>query len=319
MKAVISLKYGPPKVLKIKDIEKPIPKENEALVRVKASSINSADLEQIKGTLFIRLSGPPRGRIIGSDMAGVVEAVGKNVVGIKVGDRVLADLYDLGFGAFAEYVCVPAKALSIIPQGISFERAATIPQAALCALQGLNKKQINSGDKVLINGAGGGMGSFAVQIAKSRGAVVTGVDRSDKFDFMRALGADTCIDFKTTNYTDTEQKYDLILDMNARHKAKEHKRTLTPDGTFVVVGGSIKSILATHIAGVRASSNSGKHMSLLVWKPNDKDDIETIMDMILAGEIEPAIDRTYKIDDVVEALEYCDAGNAKGKVVITLD
>ena len=318
MKAVILAGYGPPKNLKIENIDKPIPKDDEALVRVKASSVNSADLEQIKGAFMARLGGPSKGGIIGSDMAGVVEAVGKNATGIKVSDRVLADLYDLGFGAFAQYVCVPAKELSIIPVGISFEQAATIPQSALCALQGLDKKQITAGDNVLINGAGGGMGSYAIQIAKSRGAHITGVDRADKFDFMRSLGVDTCIDFATANYTETHEKFDLILDLNARHKAKEHKRALKPNGSFFVVGGSVKSILATHLVGARASSG-GKHMSLLMWKTNDKKDIVTILEMILAGEIEPVIDRTYKIDDVVAALEYCDAGNAKGKVVITID
>ncbi len=317
MKAVILARYGPPKNLLIKQTDKPIPKDDEALIKVKASSINSSDLEQIKGALLARLGGPSRGGIIGSDMAGIVEAVGKNVEGIKVSDRVLADLYDLGYGAFAQYVCVPAKELSIIPKGISFEQAATIPQSALCALQGLNKKQINPSDKVLINGAGGGMGSYAIQIAKNRGAVVTGVDRADKFDFMRAMGADTCIDFETTNYTETQQMYDLILDLNARHKAKEHKRALKPGGSFFAVGGSIKSILATHMAGSR--SGEDKHMSLLMWKTNDKNDIAAAFDMILAGEIVPAIDAVYKLDVVVAALEYCDAGNAKGKVVITID
>jgi NADPH:quinone reductase-like Zn-dependent oxidoreductase len=219
MKAIICPKYGPPDVLQLKEVEKPTPKDDEVLVKVHASSINSADFNNLRGTPMVRFGGfrKPRFKIPGSDVAGRIEAIGRNVKQFQQGDEIFADKSFPDFGAFAEYICVPEKNLTLKPARMTFEEAATIPQAAVAALQGLrNKKQVlyfQPGQKVLINGAGGGMGSFAVQIAKSLGAEVTGVDSTEKIDMIRSIGADHVIDYTQEDFTKSGETYDVILDM----------------------------------------------------------------------------------------------------------
>ena len=272
-----------------------------------------------EGFFLLRISGSMKNKILGSDMSGVVEAVGRNTTQFSIGDEVLADLYALGFGAYAQYVCVKESELSRKPKDVSFIDAASIPQAAICAYQGLQNREIGEGDEVLINGAGGGMGSFALQIAKSKGAKVTGVDREDKLELMRSLGADTVLDYNRTDYTQTGATYDYVLDMQANRRASKYKKALKQNGAYVIVGGKVSTILAVYIAGVRMKKSEGKSMSLFMWRPNDKSDISEILRMIEKGEVKPAVDAVYKFDDAIKAIEYCWEANAKGKVVLSME
>ncbi len=254
MKAIVCTKYGPPDVLELKEVEKPTPKEDEALVRVHAASLNAADFEMLRGTWSARFGGllKPRHTILGSDIAGRIEAVGRNVKQFHPGDGIWGDLSECGFGAFAEYVCVPENAVRLKPTSMTFEEAAAVPSAGVVALQNLrgvgssslsfllsDKGHIQSGQKVLIHGAGGGVGTFAVQIAKAFGAEVTGVDSTRKLDMLRSIGADHVIDYTQEDFTKSGQRYDLILDVVASQSIFDYKRALNPKGIYVMVGGSL--------------------------------------------------------------------------------
>jgi len=243
VKAIVYTKYGPPDVLELKEVEKPTPKDNEVLIKVHAASVNSWDWDLLRGTPFLnRLGGllKPKYKILGADIAGRVEAVGRNVKRFQPGDEVFGDLSECGWGGFAEYVCARENALALKPASMTFEEVAAVPQAAVMALQGLRDKgQIQPGQKVLINGAGGGVGTFAVQIAKSFGAEVTGVDSTRKLDMMRSIGADQVIDYTREDFTKSGQRYDLILDVVAYRSIFDYKRALSPKGIYVFVGGSM--------------------------------------------------------------------------------
>ena len=239
MKAIVYKRYGSPGVLKLREVDKPEPHANDVLVRVYATSLNAADVDQLRGTPFIRLGAPlkPKYRILGSDITGRVESIGGNVSRFQPGDEVYADLTDFGFGAFAEFVAVPENALALKPANLTFEEAAAVPSAGGVALLNLCiKRKIQPGQKALINGAGGGMGTFAVQIAKYFGAEVTGVDKAGKIDMLRTIGAEHVIDYKREDFTKSGQLYDLILDLAAHRSIRDYKRALTPDGVFVFVG-----------------------------------------------------------------------------------
>jgi len=244
MKASVFTQYGSPDFIELKEVEKTMPKDNEVLVKVVAASINSWDWEILMGKPFVNrlmagLLKPKRVKILGCDIAGRVEAVGKNVKLLQPGDEVFGDLSGCGWGGFADYVCPPENALALKPARMKFEQAAAVPQAALLALQGLRDKgQIQFGQKVLINGAGGGVGTFAVQMAKSFGAEVTGVDSTEKLDTMRSVGADQIIDYTLEDFTQNGQHYDLILDVAARHSIFDYQRSLSSRGNYVMVGGS---------------------------------------------------------------------------------
>ena len=317
MKALVISKYGSPESLTFKEFDVPAPGENEVLVKVRAASVNAADIEWMKGLFLVHFFGSPRNRILGSDMTGVVAAVGSSVCGFLPGDEVLADLYSMGRGAFGEYVCVSEKALSTKPKSLSFEQAATISQAGVLALQGLEAACIKNGSEVLINGAGGGIGSFAVQIAKNRGAVVTGVDRADKFALMRRLGADFCLDYRHQDYTQSGKQFDFILDMNADRRISAYKRALKVSGRLVVAGGKYSVIFRAYMAGAVAKKN--KKIGVLMWRTNDKKDIATLIRMVEENRISPAIDKVYPFAQAVDAVQYCWEGSAKGKVVISMD
>ena len=320
MKAIVYTKYGPPDVLQLKEVEKPTPKDNEVLVKVHAASLNATDLEYLRGSLISRLTGPlkPKYKILGCDIAGRVEAVGRNVKQFQPGDEVFGDLSVCGFGAFAEYVCVPENALALKPTSMTFEEAATIPQAAVLALQGLrDKRQIQPGQKVLINGAGGGVGTFAVQMAKSFGAGVTGVDSTNKLDMIRSLGADHVIDYTQEDFTKNGQRYDLILDVMGYHSIFDYKRALSPRGIYVLVGGSMALIFQVLFLGPWISMTGSKKMGILAQKPNK--DLAFIKGLFETGKVVPVIDRRYTLSEVPEALRYLGEGHAKGKVVITLE
>ena len=242
MKAIVCTKYGSPDVLQLKEVEKPTPSDDEVLVKIHATSVNAGDLETLRGMWVARFGGPrrPQYKILGTDVAGRVEAVGGNVKQFQPGDDVWGDLsFPYGFGTFAEYVCVSEKALALKPASMTFEEATTYPHSAIITLQNLRDKgQIQPGQKVLINGAGGGMGTFAVQIAKYYGAEVTGVDSANKIDMLRSIGADHVIDYTKEDYTKSGRRYDLILDVVAYRSVFDYRRALSPEGIFIFIGGS---------------------------------------------------------------------------------
>jgi NADPH:quinone reductase-like Zn-dependent oxidoreductase len=322
MKAIVYERYGPPDVLQLKEVEKPTPKDNEVLIKVHAASINSWDWELLRGKPFVNrlLFGllKPKIKILGADIAGRVEAVGRNVKQFQPGDKVFGDLCECGWGGFAEYVCARENALALKPASMTFEEVAAVPQAAAMALQGLRDKgQIQPGQKILINGAGGGVGTFAVQIAKSFGAEVTGVDSTRKLDLLRSIGADQVIDYTQEDFTKSGQRYDLILDVAAYHSIFDYKRALSPKGIYVMVGGSSARIFQTIFLGPLISMTGSKKLGILAHKPNKG--LDFMKELFEAGKVVPIIDRRYPLSEVPEALRHFGEGHAKGKVVITLE
>jgi NADPH:quinone reductase-like Zn-dependent oxidoreductase len=322
MKAIVYQKYGSPDVLELKEVEKPTPKDNEVLIKVHAASVNDWDWGLLRGKPFMNrmVFGllKPRTKILGGDIAGRIEAVGRNVKQFQPGDEVFGDLSGCGFGAFAEYVCARENALVLKPASMTFEEAAAVPQAAVLALQGLrDKRQIQKGQKVLINGAGGGAGTFAVQIARSFGADVTGVDSTSKLDMMRSIGADHVIDYTQEDFTKNGQCYDLILDFAAHHSIFDYKRALSPKGIYVLVGGSSARMFQIMFMGPLISMTGSKKIRVLMHKPNK--DLVFMKELFEAGKVNPVIDRRYMLSEVPEALRYFGEGRAKGKVVITVE
>jgi NADPH:quinone reductase-like Zn-dependent oxidoreductase len=326
MKAAIRERYGPPgEVVGIRDVERPTPGENDVVVAVRAASINRADFDGIEPRpTFVRLFlglRAPRNHRLGLDVAGVVDAVGPGVTGFAPGDRVFADLYPFGQGALAEYVCAPERAFAAIPDSMSFEDAATLPHSAILAIQGLrlrDGRRPGAGDHVLIDGASGNVGPFAVQIAKAFGAEVTGVCSPEKSDFVRSLGADHVIDYTTTDYTTTRKRYDWIVDTDSHHPVLGVRRALRRDGVYVTLGGEGRPLVAAMTLGPVVGLATHRHMGLMLWwKPFDRNDLATVMSMMAAGTLKPAIDRRYQLDDIVEALAYADR-SARGKVVVTI-
>jgi NADPH:quinone reductase-like Zn-dependent oxidoreductase len=327
MKAAMRDRYGPPGVIEVQDVERPVPSKDQVLVRVHAASVNRADLDGLYPRwIFIRLFyglRKPKNPRLGLDVAGVVDSVGPIATRFRPGDQVFSDLFAFGQGAFADYVCVPEKALGSMPAGMSFEDAATLPHSALLALQGLrlrDGRSVGAGDRVLIVGASGNVGPFAVQIAKSMGADVTGVCRTEKMDFVRSLGADHVIDYTTTDYTRTGP-YDWIVDVDAHRSILGYVRALRPHGVYVAMGGSTAWLLSVLVLlPVKWLVARDKRMGLLLgWRPFDPDDVAALKKLIAAGVIKPAIDRRFPLSEVVDALRYVDDGRPKGKVVILLD
>jgi NADPH:quinone reductase-like Zn-dependent oxidoreductase len=323
MKAIICTKYGPPEILELKEVEKPSPKDNEVLLKVVAASVNVEDLDFLRGKAWsARFVGPlkPKYKILGFDVAGWVESVGRNVKQFKPGDEVFGELFSYGFGAFAEYVCAPEKALVLKSDSTTFEQAATVPSRAIIALQGLrDKRQIQPGQKVLINGAGGGVGPFAVQIAKYYGAEVTGVDNTKKLNMLRSIGADYVIDYTKEDFTKNGQRYDLILDIAAHHSIFDYKRALSPTGIYLIVGGSRSSIFQAVFLGPLISMTGSKKLGLMAWKPNKKEDLVFIKELLESGKVVPVIDSCYPLREVAEALQYFEEGQPQGKIVITVE
>ncbi len=325
MKAALRDRYGPPEVVQVRDVERPSPKDGEILVRVHAASVNRADLDYLgprpgfmRPIIGLRAPRDPR---MGIDAAGVVEAIGANVTGFRVGDRVFGDLFAFGTGAFAEYVSAPERAFAAIPDGMSFEDAATLPHSAILAIQGLrrrNGRTVQPGDTVLVVGASGSVGPFAVQIAKSMGAEVTGVASTAKLDFVRSLGADHVLDYTQVDYTKTDERYDWILDTDSHHSIRAVRRALRPNGVYVTLGGTAWPIIQGLLIGPLISLFSDRWSGLMLWwKPFDRDDLATVTDLIAAGAVKPAIDRRFALGEIVAALRWVDDGHAKGKVVIT--
>ena len=355
MKAIVYTKYGPPEVLQLKEVEKPVPKDNEVLVKVHAVGVNASDWEGLRGKpLYARLMGlfKPGKKILGSDIAGRVEAVGKNVKQFKPGDEVFGDIFG-HMGGFAQYACAPVNTLLPKPAGMTFEEAAALPQSAVIALQGIRDKgQVQPGQKVLINGAGGGAGTFAVQLAKYFGAEVTGVDSTSKLDMLRSIGADHVIDYTQEDFTKKGvappthsrsarcrsfgdviskvcrkdkvsqglskkgQQYDLILDMVAYRSIFAYKRALSAKGKYYMVGGSMAAIFQALLLGPLIKILGGKKLSILAVRANTKD-LAFMTELVEAGKVVPVIDKHFPLSKVAEALLYLGEGHAKGKLVIT--
>lgn len=323
MKAIVCYNYGSPDVLKLEEVEKPACKDDEVLVKVHAASANAGDWHLMRGEPFmVRLMFgllKPKIKIPGADIAGRVEAVGANVKQFRPGDEVFGDLSECGFGAFAEYVCTPENALALKPAGTTYEEVAAVPSAAITALQGLRDvEQIQPGQKVLVNGASGGVGTFAVQIAKSFGAEVTGVCSTKNVDMVRSIGADHVVDYKNEDFTRSGQQYDLILDAAAYRPLSDHRRALSPTGNYVLVGGSGGRFIQIMVMGSWLSKKGGQRFGTFLKKPDQKD-LEFVKGLLEAGKIKPVIDRRYaSLNEVPEAIRYLEAGHARGKVVITI-
>lgn len=318
MKAMIYTQYGSPDVIHLEDVEKPTPKDDEVLVKIEAASVNALDWHLLTADIFlIRLMGmglfKPKNAILGADIAGRVEAVGKNARQFRPGDEVFGDI---GHGGFAEYAVAPEQSLAPKPANLSFEAAAAVPVAALTALQGLRDcGKIQAGHKVLINGAAGGVGTFAVQIAKAFGAEVTAVCSTRNLEQARQLGADHVIDYTQENFTQGSQRYDLIFAANGYHPLSAYKRALAPKGIYVMAGGSAAQIFQPMILGGWMSEKDGRKLGNVSAHMNQKD-LLTLKGMLETGKIIPVIDRRYPLGEVPEALRYLGSGHARAKLVI---
>ena len=323
MKAIVRYEYGSPDVLALQDIDKPVVGGDEVLVRVHAAGVNMADVDYLRGIPEVARVATglrrPKNRALGLDLAGTVEAVGKDVTRFQTGDEVFGDLTEFDFGAFAEYVSAPQAAFALKPPSLTFEQAATVPQAAVMALQGLRgKRPVKPGQSVLINGAGGNIGPFAVQIAKSFGAEVTGVDSAKKLDMLRSLGTDHVIDYAKEDYTRSGQRYDRIFDVAAYRSVFESKRALKPRGVYVMVPATIAGTFQAIVFGALISLAGSRKMGMLAWKPMQQDDVAFLIELIEAGKLSPVIDRRYPLSEVPEALRYQADGHPAGKIVITV-
>lgn len=322
MKAIVYTKYGSPDVLQLKEVEKPATKENEVLIKVVASSVNEWDNGLISGKgLLTRLLGglfKPKNKILGADVAGVIEAVGNNIKNFKPGDEVFGDIAGAGFGAFAEYVCAPEKMLAKKSTEMSFEQAAALPQAGLLAMQGLRyKKPLLAGQHLLINGAGGGVGPIALQYAKSIGATVTCVDREEKFNMLRSLGADELIDYRKTDYTKTGIQYDYILDVTARRSVSDYKRALKPGGVFAMIGGSIGGLLFQMMVLQPFLSKYRKKKLGIMGYHVSKEGLDELSKLFDDGKISPVIDRSFPLAATADAFRYYQQGTFTGKIIIS--
>jgi NADPH:quinone reductase-like Zn-dependent oxidoreductase len=322
MRAIVYSEYGSPDVLRLEEVEKPVPKEDEVLVRVCATSVNDWDWALIYGETTNRLLHgitKPKLRILGGDVAGRVEAVGAKVSAFGPGDEVYGDLCMAGFGTFAEYVCAPAQALINKPAGMTFEQAAAIPQAGMLAVQGLiDVGEIGSGkNRVLLNGAGGGVGTFALQLAKTYGVEVTCVDSAEKLDMLSELGADHVIDYRQVDFTRDGQRYDLILDPKSTRSPYDYARALAPEGIYVTVGGQSWRLFQAFVLGRLISKTHNKHIRVVALKPNK--DLAFVNAQFEAGHLVPIIDGPYKLEDTAKALHRFASAQHLGKIVITVD
>jgi NADPH:quinone reductase-like Zn-dependent oxidoreductase len=329
MKAIVYCEYGSPDVVKLEDVEKPVPSDNQVLIKVRAASLNALDAYMIRDAWLNRLIfglRKPRDTRLGRDVAGVVKAVGKNPAAagqFKPGDEV----FGICRGALAEYACTLERALVMKPANVPFEQAASLPIAGLTALQGLRKGKIQPGQNVLINGATGGVGTFAVQIAKSFGAEVTAVCSTRNVDLVRSIGADHVIDYTKEDFTKSDQRYDVIFDNVCNHSFTERRRVLTPKGICVLAGmggagvkeGQAIGRIAGNLFAARGLSSFTDQKFAQYMTKMSKDDLIMLGDLVQAGKITPVIDRTYKLNDAPEALRLFDQGHARGKVVVTIE
>ncbi len=323
MRAVVNTKYGSPDVLELREVEKPLPGDNEVLVRVRAASVNAFDWHMLRGKPFVaRLAGGllrPRHTILGEDVAGTVEAAGRDATRFKPGDGVFGDIAACGSGGFAEFVCARESLLAPKPANLTFAEAAAVPMASVTALQGLRDKgKIEKGKRVLINGAGGGVGTFAVQLAKHFGAEVTAVCSARNLELARSLGADRVIDYAAEDFTRGSQRYDLILGVNGDTPVTGYRRALAPGGIYVMTGGSNRQIFQALLLGPMLSIGGGRKLTAMVARAN-REDLIFITGLIEAGKVRTIIDRRFPLEGVADAIRYLEEGHARGKVVITVE
>ncbi len=320
MKAITYTKYGPPDVLQLVEVEKPTPNDDEVLIRIQAASVNAYDWHFLTADIFLIrfMSGgllKPKDTRLGADAAGRVEAVGKNIRQFKPGD----DVFGMVRGSFGEYTCAPERALALKPVNASYIQAAAMPMAGITALQGLRDEgQIRAGQKVLVNGASGGVGTFAVQIAKAFGAEVTAVCSPRNVEQARSLGADHVIDYTKEDFTKNDERYDLIFAVNGYHPLAAYKRALTPSGVYLMAGGTPAQMFEVSLLGSMLSEKGGRKMGGVTAKRSQKD-LVVLKELVEAGKVTSVIDRQYPLSETAEALRYLGAGHARGKVVITMD
>lgn len=323
MKAITYAKYGGPDVLEYREVPTPTPEDDDVLIEIHAASLNAADWHLLRADPpLVRLMGvgllTPKEPILGADVAGRVTAVGRSVTEFEPGDAVFGDVSECGNGGFAEFVCAREEALALKPSSLTFEQAAAVPLAGVTALQGLRDKgKIQPDQRVLITGASGGVGSFAVQIAKSVGAEVTGLCRTEKVEFVSSIGADNVIDYTCEDFTEGDQQYDVIVDAGGYRSIFECRRALQPDGRYVFVGGSNGVLFQAMLLGPVLSLIDGRTIGNLLATP-DRDDLIEIRELIDAGEVTPAIDVRFPLAEVPDAIRYLEGGNARGKVVVTV-
>lgn len=317
MKAIVLTQYGGPEHLKLAEVPVPTPKDDQVLVKVYAVSVNSADTRLLSGPVP-RMMGfglfRPNNKIMGADIAGRVESVGKNVTRFKVGDEVFGDI-STAFGGFAEYACTRENILVKKPANLTFEQAAAVPMAAVTALQGLRKGSIQSGDQVAVVGASGGVGTFAVQIAKALGAEVTAIASTKKLDLLRTLGVDHVVDYTREDFTRLDQRFDLILAVNGYRPLTGYRRALKPRGTYVMAGGKGNQLTEAIVLGPLVSRRGGQTVTSLMAAPN-ADDLAFVKGLIEDGKVTPVIERTYPLEETADAVRHVGAGHAAGKVVV---
>jgi len=324
MNAIVRSEYGGPGILEFEPVDKPTPADDEVLIAVHTVATNAADWHILRGTPFPArmMDGGlrrPKHAILGSDVAGHVKAVGSHVGRFQPGDAVFGDLSKSGWGGFAEYVCAPADAVLSKPEGVSFEAAAAAPLAGVTAMQALREHgEIESGDSVLINGASGGVGTFAVQLAKAFGAEVTAVCSTRNVETARSIGADDVIDYTEEDFADRDERYDLIVAVNGSRSIFAYRRALRPDGTYVMVGGSNKQMIQAVALGPVLSAVGSQKLGNMIAGP-DRDDLTDLRGFLEEGAVEPVIDRRYSLAEVPEALMYLEGGHAQGKVLITVE
>jgi NADPH:quinone reductase-like Zn-dependent oxidoreductase len=321
VRAVLRDEYGPVEILRVSTVVDPVPGPGEVVVRVAAASLNMADLDHLLGVPRLARLGTgltrPSNRRVGVDVAGTVETVGSDVAGLRPGDRVWADLFESGHGALADRVLVPASALAPLPDGVPFDVAATVPHSGALALQGLRAAgPIRPGERVLVNGAGGCVGPFAVQIAKARGAVVTAVDHGDKLDFLRELGADEVIDYTREDFTRGDRRFDVVLDIADTRSLVALRRSLAPGGRYALIARRIGSFAEKALLGPLVGGLTGTRMGVFSWRPDRRADLDELAGLLETGAVVPRIDRRYGLDDTVEAFRHLESGAARGKILV---
>jgi NADPH:quinone reductase-like Zn-dependent oxidoreductase len=325
VKAIVNYEYGSPDVLRLEEVDKPTPKDNEVLIEVHAASLNTGEWYYLTGKPFLVRLDPggltkPNVNILGGDVAGRVAAVGPNVKQFQIGDEVYGDNSNTGMGAFAEFVCAPENVITNKPGNLSFEQAAAVPSAGVTALQGMRDSgEIAAGQKVLIVGASGGVGTFAVQLAKSYETEVTAVCSTGKIDLVRSLGADHIIDYTKEDFTQSEQRYELILGINGYHPLADYKRALSPEGTYVCVGGTMPQLFLSMLLGPIVSEKGGRQIRNMGSVRINQGDLVAMKELLEAGKVVPIIDRSYPLSETADAFGYLGAGHAKGKIVITVE
>jgi len=326
MKAIVCNKYGPPEVLQLKEIDKPIPKDDEILIEVRASSINSADHRMMLAKpFFVRFMGEgflkPKKSVPGIDMSGVVEQVGKDVKQFKPGDEVFGDIHDSKSGAYAEYICAKENANIVKkPDMVTFEQAASVPVAGITALQALkNHGQIKEGQRVLINGASGGVGTFSVILAKAFGAEVTGVCSNRNLELVKSIGADFVIDYTKEDIMVSEKKYDLIIDIAANITTKGYEKLLTPKGIGILVGySSMFHMMGISLKGKKLEKKSSLKVKVMGSAKTNREDLQYLGELISSGKITPVIEKVYRLEETAEAMRYFDEEHASAKIVISV-